>query len=161
MIGKTALALAVVGLVGVAISLGSDLRHRARDEELMFVAYSIADALEDVNRFPGEVKLLRHLPRIRRDFKIVVSGTWSEGVETIVVDVMGEVEVRHSFAIGCRVNEGNFVLSASNPGTIRVMKNQGEPPVVPDFRALLTSFLLKNQMENLGPPPPELSLELM
>jgi hypothetical protein len=156
MIGKTALALAVVGLVGVALSLGSNLRHRACNEELTLVAHSIANALEDVNRFPGEVKLVRQLPRIQQDFKIVVSGTWSGGVETIVVDVTGEVEIQHSFAVACRVNEGNFVLSASNPSSIRVVKTREEPPVAFNLWVLLMSFLLENQMENSRSPLPEL-----
>jgi hypothetical protein len=161
-IGKTVLALAVVGLLGAALSLGSSSRAYNRHEELTLVAQSIAGALEDANRIPGKVELVRALPRISRDFDVAVSGTLSAGVQTLVVNVTGGGKVERSLVVGYRVNGGDFVLSASNPRSVRMVKDQGWSEGFQDHRGFLPFLpLLWGRMRNPEQLFPQLSLELM
>ncbi len=125
-IGKLVVAVAVMALLGSTISLNSTLRRQTDDEGLLLAAQSISDALSCASSLPGDVELSKKLPEMAADFKVTISGSWENGLETLNIRVVGEREVKHSSVVEHRVNGGNFTVSAANPRNIRVIKNRGQ-----------------------------------
>lgn len=157
-IGKTVLAVAVVGLLGATVSMGASLKRQNSGEELEVVAESISSALKDAGRLPGNVEMERDIPEISRDVEVEVSGSWSGGIQTIVVRLRGETYVEKTFAIGYRVNGGEFTLSASDPASVRVSKFERRLK----FSDLI-DFVMLISSENFWKNPtlsPELILEV-
>ncbi len=124
-IGKILVAVAVMGLLCSTIALNSTLRRQTSDEELLLAAQAISGGLSCASGLPGEIELSKRLPEIDRDFKVTIVGAWENGLETIEIKVVSDREVKHSLVIECKVNGGDFTVSATNPRNMRLVKNRG------------------------------------
>ncbi|MEW6593210.1 MAG: hypothetical protein AB1305_06055 [Candidatus Hadarchaeota archaeon] len=122
--GKMTRAMVSLALVGLAISFGSTVQMQGERQDLGSVARAIFHSIETVDSLPGEVNLIRGLPSISSDFRVLASGSWSGKTQLLNLTVeSAEGRTSGAMTVNCPVNGGDFSATHMNPARIRVIKN--------------------------------------
>lgn len=119
---KIGVALAAVTFLGAVLSMYASLGRIAGRDELGRIADAIAGAVETSDSMPGEVEMVRDLPKLTDQFDVMIVGERSGGVQTVRVRVSAEAEVERVLTLSSEVNGGEFTLTAKNPMKIHLRK---------------------------------------
>lgn len=122
LVGKLGVALAALVLLGAALGMSSSFRRAEEMGEFAMVAEAIADAIQEAERLPGEVKMRKELPAIPHA-KVTILGERDGGLQVIRVTVESNDRVERILVLATRVNDGKFTLSRENPSTILLHKS--------------------------------------
>jgi len=118
---KVGMALAAIALVGAALAMSSSFGRTVERDELKVVADTIAQAIRAIDGMPGEVRIARELPSVRRQFSVDIVGT-HDGMQVVRVIVDGQSRVERVVMLRNKLNGGEFGLSRDCPTSVRLTK---------------------------------------
>jgi len=117
--------LAVLSLMGVALTSYSSAQRTAEREELEIVADSIIGAIRTADSLPGEVMLERRLPNTEQQSGVEVLGSYAGNFQSVRVRVYAKENVEKTLVLMRRLNAGTFEMRRSAPTMLRLQKSDG------------------------------------
>lgn len=122
LMSKLGIALAAILLIGSTASMYVSFGRTTRQEKLNSVAEAVTTNLRRADSLPGEVRLERELPSVKRTFKLVLSGT-NQDHQAVRVQIQAMENFQRTIFLNREVNDGEFRIVRKNPQKIIITKS--------------------------------------